>query len=106
MAPNKTKRTNRRIYKKDEENTMERTNKNESKMQSFFKEDNPKTLMILNGITAFIWAFVTAMKLHEIVAYNHSSGASLYVTGGLALFYIGLTLGYACKYAKAKKQEI
>ena len=84
---------------------MERTNKNESKMQSFFKEDNPKTLMILNGITAFIWAFVTAMKLHEIVAYNHSSGASLYVTGGLTLVYIGLTLGYACKYAKAKKLE-
>ena len=85
---------------------MERTNKNESKMRSFFKEDNPKTLMILNGITAFIWAFTTAMKLHEIVAYNHSSGASLYVTGGLALVYIGLTLGYACKYTKVKKQEI
>lgn len=85
---------------------MERTNKNESKMQSFFKEDNPKTLMLLNGITAFIWAFVTAMKLHEVVAYNQSTGASLYVTGALALFYIGLTLGYACKYAKAKKQEV
>ena len=85
---------------------MERTNKKESKMQSFFKEDNPKTLMILNGITAFIWALCAAMKLHEVVAYNQSTGASLYIQGGLALFYLGMTLGYACKYAKSKKQEM
>ena len=87
---------------------MERTNitnKKESSLQAFFKEDNPKTLMILNGITAFIWALCAAMKLHEVVAYNQSTGASLYIQGGLALFYLGMTLGYACKYAKSKKLE-
>ena len=85
---------------------MERTNKKESKTQACFKEVNPKTLMILNGITAFIWALCAAMKLHEVVAYNQSTGASLYIQGGLALFYLGMTLGYACKYAKSKKQEM
>ena len=84
---------------------MERTNKNESKMQAFFKEDNPKTLMILNGFTALIWTFCVVLRLHEIIAYNQSTGASLYVQGGLALFYLGMTIGYACKYAKAKKLE-
>ena len=87
---------------------MERTNitnKKESSLQAFFKEDNPKTLMILNGFTALIWTLCVAMKLHEVVAYNQSTGASLYIQGGLALFYLGMTLGYACKYAKAKKQE-
>ena len=85
---------------------MERTNKKESKTQACLNEGNPKTLMILNGITAFIWALCAAMKLHEVVAYNQSTGASLYIQGGLALFYLGMTLGYACKYAKSKKQEM
>ena len=84
---------------------MQKTNNNESKMQVFFKEDNPKTLMILNGITALIWTFCVVLRLHEIIAYNQSTGASLYVQGGLALFYLGMTIGYACKYAKAKKLE-
>ena len=87
---------------------MERTNitnKKESSLQAFFKEDHPKTLMILNGFTALIWTLCVAMKLHEVVAYNQSTGASLYIQGGLALFYLGMTLGYACKYAKAKKLE-
>ena len=86
-------------------NTVTKTNNGESKTQACFKEGNPKTLMILNGITAFIWALCAAMKLHEVVAYNQSTGASLYIQGGLALFYLGMTLGYACKYAKAKKLE-
>ena len=30
---------------------------------------------------------------------------SPYFTGALALFYIGMTLGCACKYAKVKKLE-
>ena len=81
------------------------TNNKETKMQAFFKGDNPKTLMILNGFTALIWTLVTAMKLYEVVNYNQSTGASLYVTGGLAILYLGITLGHACKYAKAKKQE-
>ncbi|SNU09288.1 hypothetical protein SAMN06297422_12464 [Lachnospiraceae bacterium] len=84
---------------------MQKTNNNESKMQAFFKEDNPKTLMILNGFTALIWTFCVVLRLHEIIAYNQSTGASLYVQGGLALFYLGMTIGYACKYAKAKKLE-
>ncbi|MCR5104918.1 MAG: hypothetical protein K6B68_10770 [Eubacterium sp.] len=87
-------------------NTVTKTNNNESKMQSFFKEDNPKTLMILNGFTAFIWTLCTVMKLHSIITYNQETSSNLYLTGGLALFYLGMTLGYACKYAKAKKQEM
>ncbi len=81
------------------------TNNKESKMQAFFKDDNPKTLMILNGFTAFIWTLCVVMKLHEVVVYNQSTGASLYIQAGLALFYLGMTLGYACKYTKAKKLE-
>ena len=88
-----------------EDKTMTNTNNKESKLQGFFKEDNPKTLMILNGFTAFIWTLCTVMKLHSIIAYNLSTGSSVYLTGGLALLYLGLTLGYACKYAKAKKLE-
>ena len=87
---------------------MERTNvtnDKESKLQALFKEDNPKTLMILNGFTAFIWTLCVVMKLHAVVAYNQSTGGSLYIQGGLALFYLGMTLGYACKYAKTKKLE-
>ena len=80
-------------------------NKKESKLEAFFREDNPKTLMILNGFTAFIWTLCTVMKLHSVITYNQNTGFGLYFTGGLALFYLGLTLGYACKYAKAKKLE-
>ena len=76
-----------------------------AKMQAFFKEDNPRTLMILNGFTAFIWTLCASLNLYDVVAYNKSTGASLYIQGGLALFYLGMTLGYACKYAKAKKLE-
>ena len=87
---------------------MERTNfinNKVSKMQAFFKEDNPRTLMILNGFTAFIWTLCASLNLYDVVAYNKSTGASLYIQGGLALFYLGMTLGYACKYAKAKRLE-
>ena len=48
-----------------------KTNKKESKLQKFFKEDNPKTLMILNGITAALWVFITAMNLYEMNEYAH-----------------------------------
>ena len=81
---------------KVEENKMENTNKKESKLYAFFKDDNPKTLMILNGITAAIWVFITAMNLYSL---------NTYFTGGLALFYIGMTLGYAIKYRKLKMVE-
>lgn len=97
--------------KKDEGKTMTKevkeikTNKKESKLQKFFKEDNPKTLMILNGITAALWVFITAMNLYEMNEYAHVNRISVYVSGGLALLYIGLTLGYAIKFRKAKKAE-
>ena len=86
-------------------NTVKDTNKKESKLFAFFKDDNPKTLMILNGITAAIWVFVTAMNLYSLNTYAHVNTFSPYFTGALALFYIGMTLGCACKYAKAKKLE-
>lgn len=82
-----------------------KTNKKESKLQKFFKEDNPKTLMILNGITAALWIFITAMNIYEINEYTHVNGVNVYVSGGLALLYIGLTLEYAIKFRKAKKTE-
>ena len=90
---------------KVEEIKMENTNKKESKLYAFFKDDNPKTLMILNGITAAIWVLVTAMNLYSLNTYAHVNSFNTYFTGGLALFYIGMTFGYACKYAKAKKLE-
>ena len=65
----------------------------------------PKILMILNGITAAIWVLVTAMNLYSLNTYAHVNSFNTYFTGGLALFYIGMTFGYACKYAKAKKLE-
>jgi F0F1-type ATP synthase membrane subunit a len=74
-------------------------------IQKFFKEDNPKTLMILNGITAALWVFITAMNLYEMNEYAHVNRISVYVSGGLALLYIGLTLGYAIKYRKLKMVE-
>lgn len=37
---------------------------------------------------------------------NIQNSFNTYFTGGLALFYIGMTFGYACKYAKVKKLEI
>lgn len=81
------------------------TIKNESKLQKFFKEDNPKTLMILNGITAALWVFITAMNLYELNEYAHVNSFSTYISGGFALFYIGMTLEYAIKFRKAKKTE-
>ena len=86
-------------------NTVKDTNKKESKLYAFFKDDNPKTLMILNGITAAICVFITAMNLYSLNEYAHVNTFSPYFTGALALFYIGMTLGCACKYAKAKKLE-
>lgn len=88
-----------------ENKMMENTNKKESKLEAFFKDDNPKKLLILNGITAAIWVFITAMNLHSLIVYDHVNRFNLYLDGGLALFYIGMTLGYACKFAKAKKAE-
>ena len=87
---------------KAEDNKMEKTNK---KHQDFFKGDNPKTLMILNGITAAIWVFVTAMNLYSLNTYAHVNSFNTYITGGFALFYIGMTLGYAIKYRKIKMAE-
>ena len=84
---------------------MENTNKKESKLQKVFKDDNPKVLMILNGITAAIWVFVTAMNLYSLNTYAHVNSFNTYFTGGLALFYIGMTLGYAIKYRKSKMVE-
>ena len=84
-------------------NTVKDTNKKESKLYAFFKDDNPKTLMILNGITAAIWVFITAMNLYSLNEYAHVNTFSPYFTGALALVYIGMTISYACKYAKAKK---
>ena len=84
---------------------MENTNKKESKLYAFFKDDNPKTLMILNGITAAIWVFVTAMNIYSINEYAHVNTFSPIFTGSLAFFYIGMTINYACKYAKSKKLE-
>ena len=78
-------------------NTVKDTNKKESKLYAFFKDDNPKTLMILNGITAAIWVLVTAMNLYSLNTYAHVNSFNTYFTG--------MTLGYACKYAKAKKLE-
>ncbi|MCR5225762.1 MAG: hypothetical protein K6E27_00925 [Eubacterium sp.] len=86
-------------------NTSMNTNKKESKLYAFFKDDNPKTLMILNGITAAIWVFVTAMNLYSLNTYAHVNSFNTYFTGGLALFYIGMTLGYAIKYRKVKIAE-
>ena len=84
---------------------MENTKKKESKLQKVFKEDNPKILMILNGITAAIWVFITAMNLYSLNTYAHVNSFNTYFTGGLALFYIGMTLGYAIKYRKLKMVE-
>ena len=84
---------------------MENTNKKESKLQKVFKDDNPKVLMILNGITAAIWVFVTAMNLYSLNTYAHVNSFNTYFTGGLALFYIGMTLGYVIKYRKSKMVE-
>lgn len=86
-------------------NTVKDTNKKESKLYAFFKDDNPKTLMILNGITAAIWVFVTAMNIYSMNEYAHVNTFSPIFTGSLAFFYIGMTINYACKYAKAKKVE-
>ena len=84
---------------------MENTNMNGSKLEKAFKDDNPKLLMILNGITAAIWVFVTAMNLYSLNTYAHVNSFNTYFTGGLALFYIGMTLGYAIKYKKSKMVE-
>ena len=84
-------------------NTVMNTNKKESKLQKGFKDDNPKVLMILNGITAAIWAFVTAMNIYSLNKYGHTNSFSPIFTGSLAFVYIGMTISYACKYAKAKK---
>ena len=84
-------------------NTVKDTNKKESKLQAIFKDDNHKLALILNAITAAIWVFITAMNLYSLNEYAHVNTFSPYFTGALALFYIGMTLSCACKYAKAKK---
>ena len=83
-------------------NTVKDTDNKESRLYRMFKEDNPKVSMILNGITASIWVFITAMNLYALNEYTHVNRFSPYISGGLALFYIGLTLGYAIKYRRAK----
>ena len=86
-------------------NTVKDTNKKESKLQAIFKDDNPKLSMILNAITAAIWVFITAMNLYSLNEYAHVNTFSPIFTGSLAFFYIGMTINYACKYAKAKMVE-
>ena len=84
---------------------MENTNRKETKLQTIFKDDNPKVSLILNAITAAIWVFITAMNVYALNEYTHVNTFNPYFTGALALFYIGMTLGCACKYSKAKKLE-
>ena len=93
----------RKMREKVMENTMMVTKK-ESKLQKMFGESDPKTEMILNAVIAAIWAFCAIMSYHSVVTYN-SSRISLYIDGFLALFYVGMTFGYAIKYSKAKKEK-
>ena len=85
---------------------MTNTNKKSTseELREFFKKDDPKRLMILNAIIALLWVLNAALSFHNVVVYDRSRW-SLYFDGFLALFYIGMTFGYACKYAKAKKEK-
>ena len=82
---------------------MERTKK-ESKLQKMFREDDTKLSAILYMITSIIWSFCAFMSYHSVVTYG-SGRTSLYLYGSLALLYLGLALGAACKHAKKKKTE-
>lgn len=83
-------------------NTVKDKNNKESRLYRIFKENDPKILMILNGITASIWVFITVMNLYSLNNYTHVNRFSPYISGGLALFYIGMTLGYAIKFKRSK----
>ncbi|MCR4902157.1 MAG: hypothetical protein K6A23_04805 [Butyrivibrio sp.] len=60
---------------------------------------------VIGFAVGVIWVFITAMNLYSLNEYAHVNTFSPYFTGALALFYIGMTINYACKYAKAKKLE-
>ena len=83
-------------------NTVQDKNNKESRLYRIFKENDPKILMILHGITALIWVFITVMNLYSLNNYTHVNRFSPYISGGLALFYIGMTLGYAIKFKRSK----
>ena len=78
---------------------MENTNKNGSKLEKAFKDDNPKLLMILNGITAAIWVFVTAMNIYLLNKYAHISFNPFFI-GSLALVYILNHVDFIKDYVK------
>ena len=86
---------------------MDKTNKKSTKgsLYEFFTDDKPKKLMILNAIIALLWIFNAGLSYRSIVVYNNPNRFSLYLDVILAVFYIGITSFYACKYAKAKKLE-
>ena len=74
-----------------------------SKIEAFFKDNSPKTQMILNGVIAMCWTLCTVLNLRSLIVYNQVNRVCLYFDAGLAFFYIGLTLGYAIKYSMSKK---
>ncbi|MCR5214802.1 MAG: hypothetical protein K6E10_10320 [Eubacterium sp.] len=67
--------------------------------------NEPKVCMILNGITAAIWIFITVMKIYSLNKYGTNNSFSPIFTGALSLVYIGLTIEYARRFVKAKKLE-
>ena len=76
-----------------------KTNTIGSKLEAFFKDNSPKTQMILNGLIALCWTFCTVLNLRSLIVYNQVNRVCLYLDVSLALFYIGLTFGYAIKYS-------
>ena len=82
-----------------------KTNTIGSNIEAFFKDNSPKTQMILNGLIALCWTFCTVLNLRSLIVYNQVNRVCLYLDAGLALFYIGLTLGYAIKYSVSKKAK-
>lgn len=73
---------------------MENTKRRASKI------DNPKTSLILNGITAAIWTFITLRNILSLNKLTHVNSLDTYLTGALAIFYIGMTVSDVIKYRK------
>ena len=73
-------------------------------IEELFRNDDAKVNMILNFITAAIWSFCAFLSYHSLV-HNNGSRFSLYFDAALALFYLGMSLGYAVKYSNRKKRE-
>lgn len=74
-------------------------------IEELFRNDDAKVNMILNFITAAIWSFCAFLSYRSLTVYNHGSRFSLYFDAALALFYLGMSLGYAVKYSNRKKRE-